>query len=237
MRSLITTIIISALTLSAALPAMSADEDQQKKIKFYCASWEHMDDELYFASKAKKKKPEYHPISLSVMLRSPLYETKASRQIAFYKRGPVSPEGEPTYQVVATGTVPLNCSRVTFIFLKSEPNKIRVKAIADDKHHSPFGSYQFYNMTKLTIKGALANERFIIKPGKTKMVTINKKKGTHLPFATFTEINGKKRWLQRNTWTYNPDKHLKIFILAKSDKHGRVQVSSKSLLAFKPPAS
>jgi len=222
------------ITLFATHSAQAQGEQDSAKVQFYCASWDPMSDQLYFRSSKKKDEESYTPVDLSVMLRSQLYEVKASGTIPFFKKGKLSPEGEQLYDQVAVAKIPPGVRRVTLIFLKSKEGNLGIRTIPDDRKHSPFGGYQFFNMTNLTVYGTLGGKRFKIAPGKHATVKLSKSPGEALPYATFAEINGEKQWLERNTLTFNPKKHLKVFMLAEADKRGRVRIHTKGLAEFEP---
>ena len=156
---LIITQAFLAVVSSPLVHAQQGNSDSATKIEFSCASWDSMKDELFFQSNPSSRKPEFTQIDLSVMMRSRPYELKASGFIPFYIKDQPTAGGEPSYSLVAKAKLPTNCKRVTFIFQKNHEGKILIRSIPDDRKHSPFGAYQFFNLTKLNIKGALADKR------------------------------------------------------------------------------
>ena len=55
-----------------------------------------------------------------------------------------------------------------------------------------------------------------------------------MAFATLSEVQGKKRWLQRNTFHFNPKKHSKFFIYQVPTANGKVKIKAKAIVEFEP---
>lgn len=186
-----------------------------------------MDDELYCIKGGSQSNPEYQKVGLSVMTRSIPYELKSSGALSFYTK---SGEG---YTKVVTAKLPAGGKRYLLLFMPKEGNKHQVRVLADDRKDSPYGAYSFYNFSKLPVKGMIGNKKFVIDSGKKKLVELNLKAGTSMPYATFTEVAGKRQWLQRNTFHYNPNKHLKYFLYQVPTTNGRIKVKAKAIVEFK----
>tara|TARA_B110000881_G_scaffold218063_1_gene236821 strand:+ start:2512 stop:2688 length:177 start_codon:yes stop_codon:yes gene_type:complete len=45
-------------------------------------------------------------------------------------------------------------------------------------------------------------------------------------------VDGKRQWLQRNTFHFNPKKHAKFFIYQVPSANGRYKVKSKAIVEF-----
>lgn len=222
-----------ALTLTAFASAQSNRGSEKRTIEFSSCSWDNITDEVYYISKPGRKSPEYSKLTLAVMNRSIPAKVKVASSLTFYSKTTITDRGEQLYKPVAKAKIPRNCKRATFIFFKSKKGVISVRSIADDRKDSPFGAYQFYNMSKVNLEGFLAEKRFKLKPGSNTTIQLSKARGTELNYGTYATIDGKKRWFARNTLRFNPNKHLKVFTVAYKDKRGRLQTSSKGLVEFK----
>lgn len=228
MKIIIKALMTLALVLAIQSPtqAQSSRSSSSKKIFFTCASWDQMNDELYCIKGGSERNPEYQKVGLSVMTRSIPYEIRSSGSLTFYTKSAAG------YTKAATAKLPSGGKRYLLLFMPKEDNKHQVRVLADDRSDSPFGAYSFYNFSKLPVKGMIGNKKFVIDSGKKKLVALNMKPGTSMPYATFTEVEGKKQWLQRNTFHYNPNKHLKYFLYQVPTTNGRVKVKAKAIVEF-----
>jgi len=199
-----------------------------KKITFVCASWTPINDDIYYVKGGTEKEPEYEKISISEMVRSlPAIATEGSI-VKFYR-----PNSETSYSQVAQVRIPVGSKRYLLLFLPKNGVSYSVRAIPDERKHSPFGAYCFYNLSKLPVNGVLAKTKFDVPAGKQKLVALNLQFGTPIPYATQIVIDGKRQWLQRNTFHFNPKKHAKFFIYPVSTTNGRYKVKSKAIVEFK----
>ncbi|NWK57211.1 hypothetical protein HW115_16430 [Verrucomicrobiaceae bacterium N1E253] len=209
---------------------LEAQQNKQgRKISFVCASWIPMDDELYYqkTGSSRSKKPTYEEVSMSEMVRSLPYEARVEGSLGFYKR-----VGDEEYRKVAQVRIPTGCNRFLLLFMPKKENNYQIKVIPDDRKRSPFGAYSFYNFSRLPVKGLLGNKRFDVDAGKHKLVQLQLKAGTPLPYATQAEVDGKRQWLQRNTFHYNPKKHSKFFIYQVPSANNRYKVKCKAIVEF-----
>ena len=120
-------------------------------------------------------------------------------------------------------------------FPRPEDRTYKIYPIRDDRKDSPFGSYQFHNLAKEPIRGGLGEQKFLCRPGNPLSLKFDFREKRLPPFATWTGQGESLKWLQRNTFTYNPDKHLKYFFYPTADRNGRVRLSAKGLVEFYAP--
>ncbi|SHJ20449.1 hypothetical protein SAMN02745181_1450 [Rubritalea squalenifaciens DSM 18772] len=209
---------------------------------FRSASWEKIDEELYYLLHKREgqqeggEKATHAVMAMHQMETSPVYETKRSTTVRFYRKTVV--EGEDKYHVAASVKVPKLQGQYIFLFFPKDPktNQYNVYAIADSRADSPFGAYQFHNLTKMAISGKLGSKQFKISPDKrVSTVKFNYSDGKALPFGLITQVNGKSKWLARNTYQFNPNKHLKVFIYVVNDVNGNPKVKVKGLVDFFEP--
>lgn len=235
MRSIISTFFLLTIIvcLGTTNQTHAAKKEAPKKITFTTASWEKIKDQLYYQKGGTAKAPEYEQISLSVMSRSLPYEVKTSGYITFYKKTLAA-----EYAEVARVKTPIRAAgknRYLLIFLPKKDNSHQIKVIPDGRHDSPFGAFCFYNLSKLPIKGVLAKDKFDLPAGDKKLVILKHKTGTPIPFATIAIIEGKRQWLQRNTFHFNPHVHSKCFIYQVPTSSGDLKVSAKFIVEFDQP--
>lgn len=78
----------------------------------------------------------------------------------------------------------------------------------------------------------LGEEKFEIAPGKTEVLELNLDRGERISYYAYAEVDGVKRWLQRNTFHFNPNKHTKFFIYQVPTTDESVKVKSKAITEF-----
>ncbi len=225
------------LSLALWLPATQGQGtdsgSEKRRITFTCASWEQMNEELYFIKGGSAENPEFEKIRLSVMSRSLPYTVSVAESLAFYKKS-VDPEREiEGYTKVADVRIPEGLSRSLLLFLPKDGERFRIQALPDDRKDSPFGAYAFYNFTKLNVLGLLGEQKFEIPAYKNSLIQLKLKRGESIPYYAYAEIDGENRWLQRNTFHFNPEKHTKFFIYPVQTTNGSVKVKAKAITEFK----
>ena len=204
-----------------------AQARNSKSMSFSCASWEHLTEELYYLKNPGAKSPKFEPMQITQMTRSPSYKAKVSASLQFYRKS-----GSDNFQKACEVRLPANANRYLLIFFPQKNGKYGIKAIPDERKHSPFGSYSFYNMTKIHVNGSLAKRKFQVKPGKSTLVRLSLNHGTSMPFSTYATIGNKRQWLQRNTFHFNPKKHSKFFINRVKTTNGRIKVQARAIIEF-----
>lgn len=233
MRNIIRTcIVLAALWCLPNATAQGGVDGKAQKITFCTASWEPIADSLYYINGGTAENPQFEIISLTEMSRSLPYETKAGGSLTFYKnvneteyvkavtvKLPVIPEGERRYLI---------------LFMPNENEQYRVIVIRDSRKDSPFGAYVFYNLSKLPIRGRLADKVFDIAKGEQRLIVLNLKPGEPMPFATMSVVQGEKQWLQRNTFHFNPKKHSKFFLHQIPTANGKFKIEAKAIVEFEP---
>lgn len=229
--------------LTACVQAQNSSVNKPAHFSFSCASWESVkgDALYYYSGRAKKNElkedaiKRLKKVGLSVMTRSHLYEFKGGNKISFYRKG-TNQDGEETHTVAASTTVPSHWKRVLLVFFPgAKPGEYRILPIQDDRDVAPYGSYQFINLTKLQLSGVLDKTKLLVKPNGKLLVKLRGDKSKSMLFGVWAEVEGKKKWLQRNTLTYKPSKYLIYFFYASKDARGQLKVSSKGIVEFRPP--
>lgn len=230
--NILTYLLLTAVFFLHNAEAQEKLNDKKQRITFFTASWEPMDDALYYLKGGTVKNPEFEKISLTEMSRSLPYDVKAKGSLSFYKK-----VGQDKYIKSVSVQLPLiegSDRRYLLLFMPPKDNQYRIKVIRDSRKYSPFGAYVFYNYGTLPIKGMLANKRFDIAHGQHKLIQIQLKPGSPMPFATLTEIRGKNKWLQRNTFHFNPKKHSKFFLYRIPTANGKFKIQAKAIVEFEP---
>lgn len=212
--------------------AQGNEAGKEQKITFCTASWDPMDDDLYYIKGGSAENPQFGKISLTEMVRSLPYQTKAAGSLTFYKN-----TGQNEYVKAKTVKLPAIAGsdrRYLLLFMPPKENEYRVVALPDSRKDSPFGAYVFYNLSKHLIRGRLANKRFDIAKGERQLIVLKLKPGSPMPFATMSELRGKKQWLQRNTFHFNPKKHSKFFLHQIPTANGKFKITAKAIVEFEP---
>lgn len=233
MKKLIQTclLLLSLLFLPNATAQGKAD-GKGPKITFCTASWEPMDDTFYYLKGGTAENPQFEQISLTEMCRSLPYQVKAERSLTFYKK--VNQEEYVKALTVKLPVISNGERRYLLLFMPKEDNQYRVIVIRDSRKDSPFGAYVFYNLSVLPIRGRLNNKIFDIAKGQQKLIVLNLKSGSPMPFATMSVVKGKKQWLQRNTFHFNPKKHSKFFLHQIPTANGKFKIKAKAIVEFEP---
>lgn len=225
--------------LSSTLLAQEA----AKPIVFRTAAWERLPEPLYYIAYKKpeertaKDEPSYQQLSLQEMEASLPCETRGDAGVVkFYRKAVV--DGEERYSPVVQLKVADSTKPYIFLFFpKNEKNQsYNVYTIADAREDSPYGAYQFHNLTQMVIAGMLGKEKFNVSP-KHRIQTVRFSFSDKKPlnFGLISEVDGKNKWLARNTYQYNPNKHLKVFIYAVPDANGEAKIKVKGLVDFYEP--
>jgi hypothetical protein len=144
----------------------------------------------------------------------------------------------PRYERVARATAPAGVGRVTLLFFPAAEDgseSYRIYPIPDDRAASPFGSYQFHNLSSGTIQAHLGGQSFQAIPGKPVTLSFEDPEDPKMLFAAWVDIDGRRKWLQRNTFTFNPNKHLKYFFYPEKERNGRARIAAKGLVEFNSP--
>lgn len=232
---------VGALALSSG--AIFAQEPSGGFV-FSCASWDRIDGPpiYYIAGKAKRdetpgdKLKRLESVDVPEMTRSLLYEFKSGRQVSFFRKV-TGEEGEVLLDEVASVSVPSSWSRALFLFFPGkEKGAYRIFPIRDDRASAPFGSYQFVNLSELELSGFLDRNPISLKPKGKSIIKLTGDEKRSLDFGVWSMIDGKKKWMQRNTLTYRPQKYLIYFFYTEKDGQGRAKVRSKGIVDFKPPS-
>lgn len=230
------------LLLLLQLPDLGA-QSATAGFKFSCASWERIEGKpIHYLSgrpkKGEKKEAQLErlkEVDVPEMTRSVIYEFKAGRTVSFFRKK-TNAAGEETLVPVATTTVPTGWTRVLFVFFPGkEKGSYRIFSLQDDRVHAPFGSYQFINLSKHQLSGFLGKEALALKPNGRSIIKLRGDEPRSLDFGVWTTIDGQKKWLQRNSLTYRPNKYLVYFFFATQDGRGKLKVKSKGIVDFKPP--
>lgn len=223
------------ILLTLSWPILGNAQEKPGKIEFSCAGWERVSEEIFYVKEKKKDQPVFQKVDIGEMVRSLSYQVECDGNIAFYRKSGNAGSTEPSYKQVALAKIPLRKKRFTLLFFPNKDGTYLIRTILDDRTDSPFGAYQFYNLSKLTISGVLAGQEFKLAPGTERLLQLNLAPKTALPYATYIDTDGKRTWLQRNTMYFNPEKHLKYFLYAEEDQNKRLTVKSKGLVEFKLP--
>lgn len=216
---------------------------QENGFAFTCASWERVEGSpiYYLAGKpVKNETPEaklkrLKKVDTPEMTRSERSEFKSGQTISFYRK--ISNEGGAVaLQEVATSKIPDSWENVLFVFFPTEKEgRYHLYPLRDDRTQTPYGSYQFVNLTGDTITGFLDKNEITLKPKKTAVIVLKGEESRPLNFGVWTVEDGKRKWLMRNTLTYKPTKYLVYFFYGTSDRMGRKKLKSKGIVAFEPP--
>lgn len=233
MRRIIQTcIVLAALWCLPNATAQGGADGKVQKITFCTASWEPMDDTLYYIKGGTAENPQFEKISLTEMSRSLPYEAKAEGSLTFYKN-----VNEAEYVKAVTVKLPVISEgerRYLILFSPKEDEQYRVIVIRDSRKDSPFGAYVFYNLCELPIKGRLDDKIFDIAKGEQKLIVLNLESGAPMPFATMSVVQGEKQWLQRNTFHFNSKKHSKFFLHQIPTANGKFKIEAKAIVEFEP---
>lgn len=162
--------------LLVCLPSAHAqvgNKDKGKKITFVCASWNPLNEKLYYLKGGTSKNPEYEKVSISEMVRSLPHVAKEGSSATFYKLN-----SSVEYLKVGQVSIPAGSKRYLLLFMPKKGTEYQIMAIPDERKHSPFGAYSFYNFSKLPVHGLLAKTKFEVASGKQKLVQLNLKPGT-----------------------------------------------------------
>lgn len=241
MNKKLTVCLLLAFTL---LSSVLSGQEAAKALVFRSAAWEKMNEPLYYIAHKKqeeigseKQEISYVQLSLQEMESSQPCETVGpSGVVRFFRKDVV--DGEEKYSAVAQVKVPDVSKPYIFLFFpkNAQSKAYNIYTIADSREDSPFGAYQFHNLTSMPIAGMLGKEKFNVSPkSRVRTVRFQYSDKQSLPFGLITETEGKSKWLARNTYSYNPNKHLKVFIYAVQDANGQAKVKVKGLVDFYEP--
>lgn len=245
-------ILITLFTFVAFLvPTMAQDGARVEKermyaesLKFRSAGWETLEEALYFKTfkpskvKGEKEEDQYKLLDISEMQQSVVCQTEPGKMVTFYRRKLVGDAF--AYSAAARVRVDGVTGKYLFLFFPPAPGgdgkNYRVYAVADEAKDSPFGAYQFHNLTGMVITGMLGKKKFQLSAKeRTKTMKYSYTSKQALPFGLHAEIDGKRKWLARNTYQFNPQKHLKVFVYKTNDVNGRVKTKVKGLVDFYEP--
>ncbi|NWK54110.1 hypothetical protein HW115_00685 [Verrucomicrobiaceae bacterium N1E253] len=245
-------ILLLALVSSSLLSVGRAQSHEQNELgermhaaslKFRTAGWKNIKEPLYYRVFRKKKgggeaKQEsvYKQTSLFEMEPSLVGQTFPGRWVSFYRKASV--DGKDVYSLAAKARINPEKKRYLFLFFPKETarGKYKVYSIPDTRLDSPYGAYQFHNMTQLSMEGSIGKKKFKMSPQR-KVHTLQFKysKKTPLPFALYRKEAEKVEWYARNTYHFNPNKHLKLFVYSEKDVRGRPRVKVKGIVDFYEP--
>jgi len=171
--------------------------------------------------------PERKNMELQKMMRSKIYVT-SSPQIEILRTG----KNDVKKSVIVKLDASHKCS---LLVLKPNEKGYDVINIKDDPVSRAYGSYSLYNLSELDIQGKLGKSDVTLAPQSHISISPSDKKGTGLDFELWHQVEGEKKFLQRNTLTYNPNKYLIIFLHATKDRMRRVKLESRGIVALKVP--
>jgi len=234
-RSLIICPIVIALS---ALTAQAQDK-APREIIFRTASWDKVSETLYIDTNPAPDKEKFEKVNVFTMSLSHEVKLKLRGEnpvVKFYKKDIV--DGEEVFTVRAQGKVKNDVKRYIYLLLPIKKGKktYPVYSLADERKHAPWGSYEFFNLSNLNIGGVAHKSKFTLKPNGRKLLVLNLKPKQPIDFALFNlQQDGKHLRLARNTFHFNPEKHLKYFIYSYQDAMGRTKTKAKGIVEFKRP--
>ncbi|BDS08544.1 hypothetical protein NT6N_35840 [Oceaniferula spumae] len=234
---------LTTLLVLLCTTCLYGQSDQGGGFHFTCASWERISGSPihYLAGRPTKnediqsKLERLKEVDVTEMTRSQSYEFKGGRVVNFYRTKPSS-DGEVALQKVAAVNVPASWNNALFVFFPGKnKDTYRIYPINDDRSHAPFGSYQFVNLSSIGVHGFLDRKKLSLKAKAASVVKLNGSESRSINFGVWAMVDGKRKWLQRNTLTYKPSKYLIYFFYETRDRRGKMKMESKGIVAFRPP--
>lgn len=226
-------LIILACSSIAPIHAQNANKEKLRTITLRTMAWEKVEQKLYIAQIANRKNTKYLPISTFRMTASHPLKIKAIDKLILYRK--TGSSDAPIYLPISQTKISQSCNEwLLIIFPKEKNNRYPLKAVEDDDKSAPYGGYQLWNFSNLALKVGLHQQGFQLKPNSKKDIKPNIDSKEQLRFAVWIEDEeGKKIWLERNSWIHNPEKHLRYFIQVKKDINGRYRAQSRALASYK----
>ena len=192
--------------------------------RFMVTFWElpAQEQTFYFSS----SQAPMEKLEITTMSRSKVCSVEDGKVVIHSKKGAA---------VEKVATVGLDATnKCSLIVLKAkEAGGFETIVINDDPTSIPYGSYLFYNHSELKINGKLGASDIKLKPKSVFLVKPSAKQGASLGFELWHMTENKKTYLQRNTFQYNTNKYLIIFLYSEKTSNGKLSLKSKGLVKFK----
>jgi len=212
-------------------------------ISFSCSSWDRMQGPKLLYLPTPRREGEsmesvtkrLTQVDIAEMTRSLPYEFKGGRTIAFFRK---QAAGGTTggLENFASVTIPAGWDRVLLLFLPTgKDGEYKIFPLRDDREHAPFGSYQFVNLSNQPLEGFIDKNPISLKAGGRSIIKLTGNEPRPLNFGVWATIEGKRKWLQRNTLTYRPSKYLIYFFHSGTDQMGRLKIESRGIVDFRKP--
>jgi len=230
--------LITPIIVLSAWNAQAQDK-APREIVFRTAAWDKVSEPLYVDTNPSPDKEKFEEIKVFTMSLGHEFKLKLrgeSPVVKFYRKDLV--DGEEVFTVQAQGKVTPGVERYIYLFLPKQKGKktYPLYSLADERKHAPWGSYEFFNLSKLNIGGVTHKSKFTLKPNARKLIPLKLKPKQEFDFALFNLMqDGEHVRLARNTFHFNPEKHLKYFIYSYQDAMGRTKTKAKCLVDFKKP--
>ena len=232
-------ILLLLVMTIGSLSGQTADS----RISFSCSSWDRMQGPplLYLPSPRREDESmesvmkRLTQVDIPEMTRSLPYEFKGGRTIAFFRKQ--AADGTTGgLENFASVTIPATWDRVLLLFFPTgNDGEYKIFPLRDDREHAPYGSYQFVNLSSEVLEGFIDKNKISLKAGGRSIIKLTGNEPRPLNFGVWATIDGKRKWLQRNTLTYRPSKYLIYFFHSGRDQMGRLKIESRGIVDFRKP--
>jgi len=220
-------------------------ETNGNSIIFSCSSWDRMKPPpiLYLPSPRRENESmesvtkRLTQVNITEMTRSLPYEFEGGRTISFFRKQDMD-GASGGLQNFASVTIPPDWDRVLLLFFPAgNDGSYKIYPLRDDREHAPYGSYQFVNLSHQPLEGFIDKTQISLKAWGSSIIKFAGNEPRPLDFGVWTTINGKRKWLQRNTLTYRPSKYLVYFFYSDMDQMGRMKIESRGIVDFRKPVT
>lgn len=210
----------AVLLVMAFQPVMGAEKERS----FTIVLWDDPVEELTFFYGITGS-THLEPLEVAQMERTEVHEVKAG-EIHLHSKGEdgtkkiASVELNPAYKSTLIVLMPMEDGSFETILLQDNPESL------------PYGSYLFRNLSEMEIEGKLGDDELKLPADGSVLVKPKVRAKAELGLELWHMPNDKKTFLQRNTFSYNPNKYLIIFLYAEKSASGKVKLKSKGVNAL-----
>jgi len=200
--------------------------------KFHLTLWEQADKGTTFTYKevdASGKEGAAKKITPYVMQRGKALQS-AVDVLNIY----ATKDGSTTKIASAVFSTHKDAKQQILLLRKSEEVGYTLLQVPDNDAGKVWGQYAFYNLTEFEIKGKLGDSDITLAPNASQKVKpADIKDASPLPFELFHEPKGRKKYLQRNTFSFSKGRYLIIFLYPVTTASGKIHVKSKGISLLK----
>jgi len=203
-------LLLSVCGIVCGMQRLAAEEDEEiVRVTFRALAWDRTIKDLYVRGEEGFQRVIIPSGGLSLS-----YEYVGPPALRFYRKGPTDENGIETWLPATDSRNVSDGQRVLFV-LRAHPGQPDRYGLAMHEAASgdfPPGAYQFFNFSQHPLACRLAEIRFEVPPGGSRIVAMDPPAENQ--FVTFLahEVDGEWQLLFKTKWAWYPNKRSYVFV-------------------------